>query len=279
LNLKANKIFKTKVEKVHFEEGLGTSEITPDQMRDYCKRNFPQEYRKLNKYLKSHPETLYLDFENVFSGLEGSPAYQSLIDVIQKERVTTRKEKINIATFIVLHKMRNHSIINSMIEMSNKLGEYRFEYFIWMKYAWSNPDVLYRLVYPLVESQWLFYKTKDHTFPLCDSPIMSKDGNIMVALSPKILLEIDVRIKTSLEKWIERDDIPKVKMDEYKIRTISHSFIEIIFSEKGILEEWQKTEEFKRRVLLLSEVDSYNALIKEEGGREILKINAFAGIT
>ena len=279
LNLKANKIFKTKVEKVHFEEGLGTSEITPNQLRDYCKRNFPQEYRKLDEYLKSHPETLYLDFENVFSALEDSPAYQSLMEVIQKEKITTREEKVNIATFIVLHHMRNHAIINSLIEMSDKTSEHRFEYFIWLKYAWGNPDVLYRLVYPLVESQWLLYKTKNHTFPLCDSPIMPKNGNIMIPLSPRILLEIDVSIKSDPEKWIERGDIPKAKMNEYKIRTISHSFTEIIFSEKGTLEEWHKTEEFKRRVLLVSEVDSYNALIKEEGGREIWKINAFAGIT
>lgn len=277
LNLRAGNILKSKIENVHFEKGLGTSEITPDKARDYCKRVFPEKYDELDKYLKSHPDTLILDFENVFSAIENSPAYQSLIDVIQKEKISMREEKANIATFIVLHNMRNHSIINSMIEISDKLGEHNFEHFIWLKHAWSNPGVLYHLVYPLIESQWILYKTKDHTFPLCDSPIMSKNGSIMVALSPRMLLEINMRTKTDLEKWAEKDYIPKFKLNEFRRRTISHSFVEIVFNERETLEVWQRTKEYKRRVRLLSNLDSYNVLIKKEGDKEIWKINAFAG--
>ena len=277
LNLRADNIIKSKVENVHFKKGLGTSEITPDEQRDYCKRVFPEKYDELDKYLKSHPDTLILDFENFFSTIENGPAYQSLIDVIKKEKISTREEKANIATFIVLHNMRNHSVINSMIEMSDKLGERSFEHFIWLRDAWSNPDVLHRLVYPLIESQWVLYKTKDHTFPLCDSSIMSKNGSIMVALSPRMLLEINMGTKTDLEKWAEKDYIPKFKLNEFRRRTISHSFVEIVFNEKETLEVWQRTKEYKRRVKLLSNLDSYNILIKKEGDKEIWKINAFAG--
>jgi len=44
------------------------------------------------------------------------------------------------------------------------------------------------------------------------------------------------------------------------------------------LEIWQRTKEYKRRIKLLSNLDSYNVLIKKEGDKEIWKINAFAGI-
>lgn len=272
LNLKADKIFKRKVENVHFGKGLGISKITPDKARDYCKRVFPEEYDKLDKYLKSHPDTLILDFENVFLAIENSPSYQSLINVIQKEKISTREEKAYIAGFIVQHNMRNHIVINSMIEILDILGKHRFEHFIWLKYVWSNPDILYRLVYPLIESQWILYKTKDHTFPLCDSPIMSKNGSIMVALSPRMLLEINMRTKTDPEKWIEKDYISKFKLNEFRRRTISNSFIEIIFYNKETLELWQRTKEYKRRVKLLSNFNTYNALIKKEVDKKIWKI-------
>jgi len=177
-----------------------------------------------------------------------------------------------------MHNMRNHVIINSMVEMFEKIGRYRFEHFIWMKHAWSNPDILYSLVMPLLEGQWMLYKLRSHTFPLGDSPIMCKHGSIMVALSPKILLEIDLKISSDIEKWIEKDGIPKFKFKEFRKRTICYSFREIIFCNSKVLEKWKKTKEYKSRVSLLANMNSLNKLIKIERNREIWKINAFPGI-
>jgi len=100
----------------------------------------------------------------------------------------------------------------------------------------------------------------------------------MVALSPRMLLEINMRTKTDIEKWAEKDYMPKFKLNEFRRRTISHSFVEIIFDKKETLEIWQRTKEYKRRIKLLSNLDSYNVLIEKEGDKEIWKINAFAGI-
>ena len=63
LNVRADKIFPTKVANVHYEKNLGVAEITPESMKRFCRRWHPQEYERLSEYVNSNPETLYLDFE------------------------------------------------------------------------------------------------------------------------------------------------------------------------------------------------------------------------
>jgi hypothetical protein len=179
LNLKTDKVLHCKVENVHYENKLGISEIKPEDAKEYCRSVFPNSYDELCTYYDKNPNNLVLDFENVFSGVEDSPAYRSLMDVAINHGISTKEDKANLAAFIVMHNMRNHVIINSMVEMFEKIGRYRFEHFIWMKHAWSNSDILYSLVMPLLEGQWMLYKLRSHTFPLGDSPIMCKHGSIM----------------------------------------------------------------------------------------------------
>ena len=247
LNLRSDKILRTIVENVHFEKGLGTSEITPDGMRDYCRRVFPEKYIEFNEYLKSHPEVLVLDFENFFSAIEKDP-YEPVMDVIQKEKITTKEEKANIACFIRFCEMRNPAIMNSMIAWESKKGFPRFEHFIWLKYVCSNPPTLFNMVLPLMVSKWTLYKTKDHAFPLGDLPVLREDRNIMVALSPRLLLEIDSKVNARPEIWTEKDGIPESKLKEFMVRTISCSSTEIIFSNKETLAAWQKTKAYRNRI-------------------------------
>src|SRR4029077_8517691 len=87
LNVKSNKIYRTSVENVHYDKGMGVAEITPDAAKDFCKRNFPKEYDRFCEGMKDHPETVYLDFEDILTGLEATPAYSTLLDVIAKQRI------------------------------------------------------------------------------------------------------------------------------------------------------------------------------------------------
>lgn len=279
LNIKANKIMRTKVEDTFYENGLGITIITQEQAENYCRINFPNQHKDLVKYYEDHPGDFILDFENIFTGVENSDAYKTLLEVIANESINSITEKAFIASFIVMHKMRSHSMINAMIEMLEKTGGRRFEHFLWVKKVWSSPDILYSLVNPIIEGQWILYRTDDFTFPLNDSPIMSKNGNIMAALSPKMLLEINTTIKSDPEKWIAKYHIPKYKLNEYKRRAILSCFKEIIYFDDELLSDWKKSTEYKERAELLNNITSYNSIIKEEGDRELWIINAFAGTT
>jgi len=226
--------------------------------------------------MQKHPETLYLDFENIFTALENSPAYKTLLTVIQKEHISTKEEKAYLACFIVLHNIRCHAVIKSMIEFSKELGQEKFEYFGWLKHALSNPNFLMKSVTPLVFVRWVMYKCLDHTFPLFDTAILINNGSIMVPLSPRMLLEIQLNASNQHALCLERNQIPKIKMEEYRKRVISCTFREIIFHDKATLNEWKNSPEFKRRVEIMSELSSYNLLISRVGTTEIWKLNAFS---
>lgn len=84
LNVRANKILHLTVENVHFDKHIAVAEITPNGYKSFCKRHFPNEYKAVCQYVDSNPETVYLDFEPILTGIENSPAYQILHDVIPK---------------------------------------------------------------------------------------------------------------------------------------------------------------------------------------------------
>lgn len=115
LNVKANKVISLTVENVHFDKHLGVAEITPDDLKSFCKRNFPGDYESVCRELDTNPETVYLDFEPVLSTLENTPAYQVLHDVIPKQRIDTQLERSFVSSFIYIHMLRGHAILNSLV--------------------------------------------------------------------------------------------------------------------------------------------------------------------
>ncbi len=70
LNLRADKILSTKCERVHFHRNLGVAEITPESAKRFCKRWFPDKYDAFCKDIALHPEPVYIDFEDILSGME-----------------------------------------------------------------------------------------------------------------------------------------------------------------------------------------------------------------
>ena len=276
LNLRANKIIKTIVEDVHFDKNLATAEITPEAVKNFCKRNFPDEYEQFSSDVEKDSETLYLDFEQTLAGIERTPPYQTLIEVIKKEKIEHAQEKIFIACFLVIHGLRCHAIMNSMIEFHKTMGLEKFEYFWFLKHMLGNTNSLYKLVIPFVMSHWTIYRTNKHNFPLNDSPLLHRPDSIMIALSPRMLLEINRLVRSDESQWLLKDSISASKMNEFRKRTILNTFREIIFPYKDLLEKWSRTKEYKKRVSLLSKTNSYNEILENQLGRELWIINAYS---
>ena len=275
LNVRVNNIFHRTVENVHYDKNFGIAEIMPQAAKDFCRRNFPDKYAEFCQEMTRHPETLYLDFEPILTGLEQTPAYRVLLDVIVKQRVDTADEKAFLASFVYIHCLRGHAIMNSMVQLASKAGIEKFEYFLQLKHILGDTNYLFAQVLPLTTACWNLYNTETHSFPLCDSPILGVPQNILVALSPRLLLEIDLTMKASPDSAVVARPIKQHKLLEFRNRTIGNTFREIIFSDKGLLESWMCTPEFQDRHKLVFNLKSYNALVATAGSRELWKVNAF----
>ena len=162
-----------------------------------------------------------------------------------------------------------------MIDFMNSIGMPKWEYFWLLKNAWGNKLFLARAVTALASSQWILYVTENHTFPLCDSPVMVRQNTLMIILSPRILLEINLNEPTPETKWTVRKGINNSKFREFRRRSINNSFKEIIFHNRDELEMWKNTREFKARSLDLRDKIKAKHLREEAAKRVIWAINGF----
>jgi len=165
---------------------------------------------------------------------------------------------------VYFHLLRSHAILNAVLESHAEQGLAKFETFVTLKWTLSDTDFLYRTVEPLALSYWRLYRTREDTFPLGDSTILVERGSTMVALSPRLLLEISTNRRTSEYQWDLRNGIKPGKLAEYRKRTIASSFREVIFSDRPTLEFWRHTREFEKRVAALRDMSSYRALMAEQ---------------
>ena len=96
----------------------------------------------------------------------------------------------------------------------------------------------------------------------------------MVALSPKLLLEIERTIPDGEYECRLKQTINQSKLDEFRRRTIGNTFREIIGNEM-LLKKWKSTQEFSERVTMMNDLKLYNRLVRKEGNRELWHINAY----
>jgi hypothetical protein len=261
LNVKANKIYKTKVNSVHYEKNLGIAEITYEQALEFCKRNDPKDFNNFLKTSDRSQYPLFLDYENILTGLELTPAYQVLPDVIKRQNILNKMEKGFLADFIFMQLLRGHAIMSSLLEVNELNGIPKFEYFVKLKWILSSAEVTYPIVARIGLSQWIFYITEKDTFPLCDSPVLVKPNNIMIALSPRLLLV--VLLDKASDSWLVKEGIRPELFHDFKKRTLRNTFREIIFSDKHLLEKWQISRIFHQRVEKINKIKNYRELIKE----------------
>ncbi|MEZ5941570.1 MAG: hypothetical protein R3C18_09275 [Planctomycetaceae bacterium] len=274
LNVKANKVLSLTVENVHFDKHLGVAEITPDELKAFCRRNFPDEYESVCRDVGADPETVYLDFEPVLSTLENSPAYQVLHDVIPKQRIETQLERSFVASFIYIHMLRGHAILNSLVQLAEIGQRPKFELFWAIKHALGDPQFLGEQVTPFYEADWVLYRSDSDDFALCDSPILGGGDMGFVALSPHLLLQFDLGKKCTGDGTVTAIPVTPKIQSEFQTRTIGNTFREIISSNRQLLDAWQQTPEFERRHEALANENQYNQMVAENTHGELWKINA-----
>ena len=219
LNLRANKILQTKVEQVHFHTNLGVAEITPESMLKFCARWHPDKYDSMREYLAVHPDVLYLDFEEVLTGVEKAAKYPYLMQAAKLGALESVEHKGFLICLLIIHAMRSFEFMAVTVDRMNSVGVDKWEYFWLLKNLWSNPNFLDGAVIVPMLGEWTFWRTSHHAFPLCDSPVMIGDESLMAVLSPRLLLEIDVNIGHDEHFWQVRDAIPLHKYAEFRRRS------------------------------------------------------------
>lgn len=275
LNIRANKIFQTSVANVHYDKGIGQAEITAESALAYCKEAFPADYLSFAKKHDPNDYPLIMDFESFLTGTEHLAPYTTLREVVVNGDLRHREDKVNLGCFLIIQQMRGHAILNAMVEATEFIGQPKWRHFLFFRHILSNPDSLMQLISPIIFSKWLLHRTQTHSFPLCDSPILIQSGRLMAALSPHLLLEVNMTQPSDPGEWQTRDGIHKSKLKEYMRRTIGNTFKEIIFSDIDVLETWRNTDEFRQRVKKIADMETFNRIVTDQLGREIYHINAY----
>jgi len=274
LSVKSGITFPTTVERIHYDKNLGVAEITREAAENFVRRHHPDRHEQFVRDNANETYPVFINFEEVLTATENLPPYQVLLKVALTGQIESSMEKANIGSFVILQCLRSHAIMNAMIDWHHELGYSKFEHFVTLKWMLSDTSALFNLVNPIVCCQWTLFAAGNETFPLCDSPILVNPQSIMVALSPKLLLEIKPHINAKEEQRPVCQQISTGKLEEYRCRTIGNTFREII-GDKHILECWQNTPEFRARIALMQDVKNYNKMVLTEGERELWQLNAY----
>lgn len=270
LNVKSDKIRETSVDDVHYETGLGLAEIAREGAERFAKRYHPDKYEKFLQENESAAYPLILDVENLLTKLEELARDDVLLGVIKRRDLVSGQDKAFLADFVFIHWLRSHAIMSFMIEAKKKHGITKFEHLVTLKWALEDAGFSYPIVSHIASAHWNLYRTEEDIFPLTDSPILvqPRTKTIMLALSPRLLLEIYLGLLTNVEEWRTEDSIDHEKLTEFRRCTIGNTFREIVFSDRRVLERWQRTPEFQQRVNAIK-TKGYHALIAEEKRREV----------
>lgn len=275
LNAKSLKIYPVAVERVHYDKNLGVAEITKQAAEDFVQRHHPDQYERFAAESATASYPIYIDFESVLSGIEATPAYQTLLKVATTQTVGNLIEKSYLASFVVIQNLRSHSMMKAMIDWHEEIGCEKFEHLVTLKWMLGDPRFLFRLVHPLVSSKWILYTSAEHCLPLCDSPVLVQPTSVMVALSPRLLLEIRTDTPAPEDAMPTSQKIRNEGLEEYRLRTIGNTFREVIGEPKQ-LERWGASSEFQARSELMKDVKRYNTLVRATGNRELWHLNAYA---
>lgn len=270
LNLRADKILPTSVERVHYDKHVGTAEITAESMRSFARRRRPGAYQEMSDYLDDDPASVFIDFEDILRAVEKNQAYQALMDCAKLAGIASVEQKGFISCLLVLHAMRSHEFMTAILSLSGVTNSIdKWEHLWLLKNAWSDPVTLSRAVTPLAMGQWILYRTGEHHFPLPDSPVMINPDSVMTVLSPRLLLEINLNVVRTEDHWIVREGISPSKYREFRRRAIRNSFKQIIFKDRNTLDSWRSIPEYKHRVNQVNNPDELRLMLGEAAARVV----------
>jgi hypothetical protein len=271
LNLRSKTILQTTTENVFKHKNLGPARITPDSAKRFFQKHYPVQYDAFNKAVANDDSTYYINFEQVLTHLE--KYYDSLLTTIKTGGIASEEDKAQLACVLVTHALRSSPYLTSRLDFCATAGIDKWEFFWLFKKALEDADVLLKPATPLVAGQWTLYRTKDHTFPLCDCPVMIGDNTVMATLSPRLLLEVNlVHLGNSLANY--RALTPS-KFREFQQRTIANTFTHIIFHDRTQLQKWFSLPELSHRASTMSLPSARKQAIQDAGDRVIWAMNGF----
>jgi hypothetical protein len=277
LNLRSNKILQTTVENVHYDK-IGMSEITPESMLRFTARYFPEQHQEMARYVETHPENLYLDFEATLTGMERLQGYDAVMRAAKLGGLASTEHKGFLACAIVMQAMRSHELTASMLQEPMSAVIDAWEWFWLIKNAWSNRLVLGRAVLPLALGEWTLWRTEAHCFPLPDSPVMIDKDNILAILSPRLLLRIDLRTTQREDQWNVIDGITSADLGQFRRCALRSTFKDIVAPDGQVLSQWQSTVECQDRVRSLATAATRAACIHEAATRVLWAVNGFGRV-
>jgi hypothetical protein len=278
LNLRGNKIFETTVENVHCDKGLGLAKITTASMLDFCKRRFPDKAEALAQYVAERPDSLYLDFEATLTSVEHLQGYEALLRAAKRGGPKSAAHKGFLACALVMHAMRSHEVMTGILDDPSPLGIEKWEYFWMLKNAWSDRVALARAVTPLALAEWTFWRTRQHCFPLPDSPVMIDRDSVLAIISPRLLLKIDLTASQREDQWKIVEGIAVGELEEFQRRAIANAFKDIIFSDARSLEQWQSSSAYQQRLRQLATPESRTTSVRDAAVRVLWAVNGFGRV-
>lgn len=270
LNIYNNEVHHKTTDQVFFEKHLGLVSFNEKDIEQFIKRNYPEDAEERKMSFKK--QDLIIDFENHFTALEESPAYLSLISLVKDKTLQSLEEKGNIATFILVHNLRNHVMINSFQEFGKQIGSSKLEEFIHMKWILQDSKFMKNIISKFLMGHWVIFTLKE-PIPLIDSPICNNNGEILCVLNPYQVLSINLKNLTNQIQYMTVDNYIQIK--QFQKILISNTYREIVFIDESRAEEWMKSNEWsKRRNLILSK-KSFSKIISKRNNEEIWQINAY----
>src|SRR5258706_15817693 len=157
LNVRSGAIYSTAVEHLHFDKNLGLAEMTPDSMKRFCRRWFPEKYVEVAKDIDQHPDALIMDFENILSGTE-KHGHGFLLEAARYGGFSSVQHKGFVTCLVAIQAMRSHEFMTSMVTRTAAAGVEKWEYFWMLKHAWADRKALARATAPLACARWTLYR-------------------------------------------------------------------------------------------------------------------------
>jgi hypothetical protein len=278
LNLRASKVLRTTVERVHYHKDLGVAEIDAESVKRFCARWYPDKYDSMVEYVTAHPEKVYLDFEDILTGMESLRHYDAWMRSAKLGDLQSFEDKGFLAAAFMIHAMRSYEYMSAAISRASEIGINKWEYFWQLKNIWSNNQFLARATIVPALARWTLWRTQNHSFPLCDSPVMIDRDSVMVTLSPRLLLEIDLTVPDPEPPWIIREDLPAEKFAEFRQRSINNSFKEILFCDERVLLDWLASEEMVTRIAALKDPGRNQECVRQSVRRTNYGLTGFGRI-
>ena len=228
LNLCTRRVRTTKVSTVHKHKGIGFVEFTYASAKKYREAlvrigKTPPAVRKWRA-----DDAVFLDAEAFFSGLETMPTYKAVLDVVRNGKIGCPTEKINLASFFVIH---NERLAAAWLARPNRLlnqKDHNLEHLLLLKQRLADHEYLFSRVVPLVTGAWYVHAYSKSVLLLGDSGFPASDTDFMAAISPRHLVVIDVQrsMHAHLFPTFQNGDLDLA--EKYNQRVASLSRYEII---------------------------------------------------